>query len=263
VRVNPNPSVTFAGGFQGCAPLSAIFHDNSVITNGNIAGWLWNFGDGAVSTDQHPVHLFDDGGQYDVSLTVVSDLGCQASFTQAGAIRVFGQPLADFTADPLVTDILTPTVHFTNLSQGFTSYQWQFGDGGFTSTSLNPVHTFQDTGTYSALLITVNSYGCRDTIQKTIEVRPHSTLFAPNCFTPNGDGKNDDFRPYFTQMKDIQVWIFDRWGLLLTSWEGLQGSWDGYYQGKKCQSDTYVYKIKGWGVDGKYSEWVGHVSIVY
>jgi PKD repeat protein len=116
------------------------------------------------------VHLFDDGGQYDVSLTVVSDLGCQASFTQAGAIRVFGQPLADFTADPLVTDILTPTVHFTNLSQGFTSYQWQFGDGGFTSTSLNPVHTFQDTGTYSALLITVNSYGCRDTIQKTIEV---------------------------------------------------------------------------------------------
>ncbi|MBK9524923.1 MAG: PKD domain-containing protein [Bacteroidetes bacterium] len=263
VRVNPNPSVTFAGGFQGCAPLSAIFHDNSVITNGNIAGWLWNFGDGAVSTDQHPVHLFDDGGQYDVSLTVVSDLGCQASFTQAGAIRVFGQPFADFTADPLVTDILTPTVHFTNLSQGFTSYQWQFGDGGFTSTSLNPVHTFQDTGTYSALLITVNSYGCRDTIQKTIEVRPHSTLFAPNCFTPNGDGKNDDFRPYFTQMKDIQVWIFDRWGLLLTSWEGLQGSWDGYYQGKKCQSDTYVYKIKGWGVDGKYSEWVGHVSIVY
>ena len=263
VKVNPNPSVTFAGGFQGCAPLNAIFHDNSVITTGNIAGWLWNFGDGAVSTDQHPTHVFEDGGQYDVSLTVVSDLGCQSSYTQPAAIRVFGSPLADFTADPIVADILSPTVHFTNLSQGFTSYQWQFGDGSFTSTTLNPVHTFQDTGVYSALLITVNSYGCRDTILKTIEVRPHSTLYVPNCFTPNGDGKNDDFRPYHTQMKDIQVWIFDRWGLLLTSWEGLNGSWDGYYQGKKCQSDTYVYKIKGWGVDGKYSEWVGHVSIVY
>ncbi|MFN8142839.1 MAG: PKD domain-containing protein [Bacteroidia bacterium] len=263
VRVNPNPAVTFAGGFQGCAPLGAIFNDNSVVTSGSIDGWLWNFGDGNVSTDQHPTHYYQDGGQYNVTLTVVSDQGCQASYTQANAIRVYGRPLADFTIDQVVVDNLNPTVQFTNLSQGFTSYQWQFGDGSFTSSTLNPIHTFQDTGSYSALLITVNSYGCRDTVQKTIEVRPHSTLFVPNCFTPNGDGKNDDFRPYYTQMKDIQVWIFDRWGLLLTSWEGLNGSWDGYYQGKKCQSDTYVYKIKGWGVDGKYSEWVGHVSIVY
>ncbi|MBK6838657.1 MAG: T9SS type B sorting domain-containing protein [Bacteroidetes bacterium] len=90
----------------------------------------------------------------------------------------------------------------------------------------------------------MNSYGCRDTIQKTIEVRPHSTLFAPNCFTPNGDGKNDDFRPYFTQMKDIQVWIFDRWGLLLTSWEGLQGSWDGYYQGKSVNPIPMSTRLK-------------------
>lgn len=41
-------------------------------------------------------------------------------------------------------------------------------------------------------------------------------------------------------MKDIQVWIFDRWGLLLTSWEGLNGSWDGYYQGKNV-SPTLMY----------------------
>jgi gliding motility-associated-like protein len=59
------------------------------------------------------------------------------------------------------------------------------------------------------------------------------------------------------------VWIFDRWGKLLTSWDDLNGSWNGYYNGRKCQSDTYVYKIAGTGVDGKHSEWVGHVSIVY
>ena len=188
---------------------------------------------------------------------------CQASYTQNAAVQVYSQPLADFTADPLIGDDVNPTVHFTNLSQGYSAFVWNFGDGTSTYTDLNPVHTFADTGVYSAQLITVNSYGCRDTIMRRIEIRPRSTLFAPNCFTPNGDGHNDWFRPYFTNMTNIQVWVFDRWGLLLTNWEGLEGNWDGYYHGEKCQEDTYVYKIKGMGVDGKYSEWVGHVSIVY
>lgn len=64
-------------------------------------------------------------------------------------------------------------------------------------------------------------------------------------------------------MEEIKVWVFDRWGKMITSWEGLDGSWDGFYQGRKCQADTYVYKIVGTGLDGKHSEWVGHVSIVY
>ena len=263
VLVYPNPTVIFAAGYQGCAPISANFNSNSVITSGTITGWLWNFGDGAVSTNQNAQHIFTQGGNYDVSLTVVSDMGCQAAYTQSGSVRVFAQPIANFTADPLIGSNLSPTIHFTNLSQGFTSYVWNFGDGTSTNTDLNPIHTFADTGIYSAQLITVNSYGCRDTIMRRIEIRPHSTLFPPNCYTPNADGSNDMFRPYFTNMTNIQVWIFDRWGLLLTNWDGLEGNWDGYYNGEKCQEDTYVYKIKGTGVDGKYSEWVGHVSIVY
>ena len=239
------------------------FNSNTAISSGSVSGWLWNFGGGSVSTDQVTQHTFTQGGIFDVSVTVVSDQGCQASYTQTGSVRAFSQPIANFTADPFISDNLSPTVHFTNLSQGFTSYNWTFGDGSSTSTILNPTHTFADTGIYSAQLVTVNAYGCRDTIMRRIEIKPRSTLFAPNCFTPNGDGSNDRFRPYFTNMTNIQVWIFDRWGLLLTNWEGLEGNWDGYYYGEKCQEDTYVYKIKGTGIDGKYSEWVGHVSIVY
>jgi gliding motility-associated-like protein len=263
VIVHPNPTVMFAAAYQGCAPLNASFNPNTVISTGTIEGWLWNFGDGNISTDQYAQHTFTQGGNFDVSVTVVSDMGCQASYTQSGSISIWAQPLADFTADPLIGSNLSPTVHFTNLSQGFTSYMWNFGDGTSTSSDLNPVHTFADTGIYSAQLITVSAFGCRDTIMRRIEIRPKSTLFAPNCFTPNGDGHNDLFRPYFTNMTNIQVWIFDRWGLLLTNWDGLEGNWDGYYHGEKCQEDTYVYKIKGIGIDGKYSEWVGHVSIVY
>lgn len=261
-RINPPPAVSFSNGIQGCAPLNATFRDYSVISSGSISGWLWNFGDGEISTDQHPVHLYTDGGQYDVTLTVVSDKGCQASYTNSGSIKVFAQPLSNFNASPVSGDQHSPTVAFTNLSQGFSSYIWIFGDGT-SSSEFNPVHTYGDTGTYSAKLITVNSFGCRDTMLRLIEIRPKSTLYIPNCFTPNNDGKNDFFRPYFTNMEEIEVWVFDRWGLLLASWNSLEGSWNGYYQGKKCQQDVYVYKIKGKGIDGKYSDWVGHVSIVY
>lgn len=263
LRVHPLPVVSFGSSYQGCTPVIANFANTSTILNGTIAGYLWDFGDGGVSNDSLPQHTYSNTGLYNVTMTAVSDQGCYASATIPGLVRVLPQPVADFIADPMVTDIQMPVVHFQNQSSLYNTYQWIFGDGTTTSTELNPVHTFRDTGTYSALLITTNSFGCRDTILKYIEIRPHSTLFIPNCFTPNGDGKNDDFKPFFTNMTDIQVWIFDRWGKLLTNWDSLEGSWDGYYQGRKCETDTYVYKIIGNGIDGKHSEWVGHVSIVY
>ena len=262
-RVNPNPVAVFASSGSGCGPISSTFSESSSISEGVITGWLWNFSDGEISTDQHPSHIFTNPGNYDVNLTVVSDRGCYATYTASNIIQVYPSPTADFSANTYSTDIMSPTVSFQNLSTNYTTYQWVFGDGTATSSVLNPTHTFSDTGSYSALLITTNAYGCRDTILKHIEIRPKSTLFVPNCFTPNGDGENEVFRPYHTNMDHLQVWVFDRWGLLLKTWDTLDGSWDGYYEGKKCQQDTYVYKIIGEGIDGQHSEWVGHVSIVY
>ena len=263
VIVHPNPLVNFSAGMQGCGPVTASFSENSSILSGTITDRLWNFGDGGVSTDSIPQHIYNQSGTYDVTLTVVSNYGCLSSDVKPNVITVYPQPLADFVADPMITDIENPVVHFQNQSQGYSTYQWVFGDGTGTTNILNPTHTFSDTGSYSAMLMTVNNFGCRDSIMRIIEVKLHSSLFIANCFTPNGDGNNDDFRPFYKNMSDIKVWIYDRWGRLLTSWDGLNGSWDGYYEGKKCQTDTYVYKIAGTGLDGKFSEWVGHVSIVY
>jgi gliding motility-associated-like protein len=247
---------------KGCKPLITSFTQTASISSGAITGYLWNFGDGEISNDPQASHTFMLPGSYDITLHAVSDQGCTSSYTQSNAVIVRPAPQTEFIADPMVTDINMPLVHFMNQSMGYQSYQWSFGDGS-GSQDMNPTHAFNDTGSYQAMLVTVNSFGCRDTMYRTIEVKLHSTIFAANCFTPNGDGNNDSFHPYFTNMKDINVQIFDRWGKMLASWEGLDGSWDGIYLGKKCQEDTYVYRIAGTGIDGKYSEWVGHVSIVY
>jgi len=36
----------------------------------NITSWLWEFGDGNTSGEQHPVHIYTTNGTYDVGLTI-------------------------------------------------------------------------------------------------------------------------------------------------------------------------------------------------
>ncbi len=54
-------------------PNSTIhFTDNSV----NATGWVWDFGDGNSSDQQHPVHTFNTPGEYMVTLWVTNEEGC-------------------------------------------------------------------------------------------------------------------------------------------------------------------------------------------
>lgn len=58
-----------------CLPVTYAFTDLSTACGGSIAGWLWEFGDGLISTDQHPQHEFANDGQYVVKLTVTDNNG--------------------------------------------------------------------------------------------------------------------------------------------------------------------------------------------
>lgn len=50
---------------SGYTPLEVTFTDNS---QGSPTSWLWDFGDGSTSTEQNPVHVYNDAGVYTVSL---------------------------------------------------------------------------------------------------------------------------------------------------------------------------------------------------
>lgn len=57
---------------QNVAPLTISFTNTSV---GEGLTYLWNFGDGATSTNANPVHTFVNAGTYSVSLTVTNENG--------------------------------------------------------------------------------------------------------------------------------------------------------------------------------------------
>lgn len=59
----------------GDAPMVVQFTDLSLPGGQAITGWLWDFGDGNTSTEQNPLHVYEENGLYPVSLTVSSPAG--------------------------------------------------------------------------------------------------------------------------------------------------------------------------------------------
>lgn len=73
------------GQQSGIIPHRVDFSD---LSEGSVQSWLWNFGDGTTSTEQHPSHTYTESGAYDVSLTVTSTTGEQNITTKERLITV-------------------------------------------------------------------------------------------------------------------------------------------------------------------------------
>jgi len=93
-----------------------------------------------------------------------------------------------------------------------------------------------------------NNFGCFafDSIRVHVYfIEP--SFYVPNAFTPNGDGKNDLFRPIAIGMKSIDAFrVYNRWGQLLYSSTDMNGGgWDGTFGGRGQDPATYVWYAEG------------------
>jgi|GEM_PF-1914779 len=119
--------------------------------------WWWSFGDGSVSTEQHPTYAYAAPGQYLVTLT--TNNGCGSDSENRFVTVVESQaPVAAFTWAP-TTPAVGQTVSFTDRSTGDpTSWSWSFGDGA-SSALQSPTHAYAAAGTYTVTLTVANLDG--------------------------------------------------------------------------------------------------------
>ena len=86
---------------------------------------------------------------------------------------------------------------------------------------------------------------------------------VPDIFSPNNDGVNDVFRPFFLgEMDVVEVRVYNRWGqLVFESNDPSNPGWDGTYNGKAAPSDAYLWEISV-GLSGDIKHETGHVTLV-
>ncbi|HEY6160150.1 MAG TPA: gliding motility-associated C-terminal domain-containing protein [Bacteroidia bacterium] len=107
---------------------------------------------------------------------------------------------------------------------------------------------------------------CSDTIVMNVVVEEDFTFYAPNAFSPNGDGINEIFLPVgiMWEPSRFDMWIFDRWGNMIFHTSDLNKGWDGRVNGdpKIVQEDVYVWKVNVYDTHGKKHQFVGHISLI-
>jgi PKD repeat protein len=145
----------------GGPPLSVSFMDLS--TNGPTS-WLWDFGDGGTSSEQHPTHAYTSVGTFTVTLTAGNAFGSDVE-TKSGYIQALGVN-ANFAGTPR-NGVVPLDVTFLDVStNGPTSWLWDFGDGS-TSTLQHPTHTYTSIGTFTVSLTASNAYSTSTRVRAT------------------------------------------------------------------------------------------------
>ena len=145
----------------GCGSLVVEFED---LSTGNPNSWLWDFGNGIISTLQHPVVVYPDEGFYTVSLTV-SDASTNDISTVVDYVKVYEKPIADLSVGitsfcvPYILDFMDESNYINNI----VSWMWDFGDGG-SSNIQDPTYEYSDAGLYTVSLFVIDDRGCESLV---------------------------------------------------------------------------------------------------
>jgi gliding motility-associated-like protein len=225
---------------EGCEPLTIQFKGNAYPDN---SMYLWDFGDGATSTDSTPTHIYQNDGVYDLSLSLIAPNGCSDTMNFPALINCFPKPEIDFSWSPGIVPFSNPDVEFSNKTLYGSSYFWDFGDNS-NSYQFEPVHTYGSLGDYLVWLYAKSDKGCRDSLSKVLKV-VEDRFRTPNVITPNGDGINDFFvvenREY---LLECSLEVYNRWGNRVYQNDHYDNSWAG----ENLPDGTYFYEVsyKSW-----------------
>ena len=182
IEVLESPKMAFVNT-PTCSRTPAVF-TNTTPTVGGAGGtvkkYSWNFGDGVTTGTENPSHQYTSLGDKTVTFEIELMNGCKGSISKD--LKVGIQAKAAFTVTDVCLGKPAVFVNTTTWPQGEISYLWNFGDGT-TSTSTNPVHTFNKAFSPNVTLYASIKDGCTDSLVITdfdIFEGPRTCDFAVN-----------------------------------------------------------------------------------
>ncbi|MBN2730303.1 MAG: gliding motility-associated C-terminal domain-containing protein [Bacteroidales bacterium] len=242
VLVNPNPVVQIAGDDSLC------LGDLLTLTGSGANTYLWSTSETQTSIQVSPI-------TNTVYYLTGTSAGCSAS--DSLSVSVFPVPTAEAGED--TTIFSGESINLTG--HGGTYYEWVPSDYLSDAFIANPVCTPDENMTY--VLWVYNEYGCSDsdTVRVTLESEC-GEIYVPNAFSPNNDGKNEEFGVFNKCLLTLELKIFNQWGNMVFESSDINARWDGTFSGKDAESGIYSYYYTGTLTDESQVEGQGNFVLI-
>ncbi len=169
VLIQPAPTAEFSAT-NACSNRQVQFTDLSTGQAGPIVSWDWDFDGMGSSTDQNPTHTFVTPGDYNITLVIEEQNGCQSTLIKS--IKIYDE-------NDLTPDFSFPSLTCSNSDIAFTdqstftedtpaAWLWDFGDpasgSANSSTDQHPTHIFTTSGDFDITLTVTGVSGCQKTV---------------------------------------------------------------------------------------------------
>lgn len=238
------------------APASLCVGEIVYITDSfssNVINFYYDMGNGDTLSNTHnPTEKYLTAGDFDITLHTSYPV-CPMQ-TTTHTVHVDDYPKVDLG---LPEEICTGrgSVIITDNANPTATYLWSTGANTNSITVTAP-------GTYQ---VTVTKGECETKASKLI-VPDLDCIFIPNAFTPNGDGRNDYFKPQWYDINDIGTYhmiVYNRFGEQVYSTDDKNDKgWDGTFKNKPCSMDAYMYLINVVSTDGNKKSFKGDVTLI-
>ena len=209
VNIYPDISADFVYEYDTCQANPVAFTDRSESGSRFINEWTWAFGDGEISKQQNPEHLYRSPGDIPVSLTVRDTNQCEATSIQE--VSYFPVPNLIVIAPSAFAGCQPLGVFFDNLSFPIDStydIRWDFGDGG-TSSAISPTYTYPDPGLFTVDVAITSPIGCKTDTTFPDLIRVSPSPVAGFSFTPEVPTNLDSRVSFFDESEDANSWYWD------------------------------------------------------
>jgi gliding motility-associated-like protein len=127
---------------------------------------------------------------------------------------------------------------------GGISYYWNTGEMS------NAIVVMPSVSTYYTVTVT-NTDNTEAIHHVKVEVRECATLFIPDAFSPDGDGRNDEFLTFGTNISNYSIRIFSAFGQLMYESRDINTGWNGRFKGGDAPTDVYFYLVNFTDVNGQ------------
>ena len=191
-----------------CVGESIQFLATDFTEEGSFLNFFWDFKNAQTGTNQVETITFDVPGVYVVMLTYTEDAsGCMGMETVTVVVQDF--PMAMFSSDADEAGVICPgtAVEFYNetVFDGTGDVVWDLGDGNI-STNDTAIAQYEDPGIYTVRLISVSSFGCQDTFERTYEV---IDLTGDFTVEPTEFCLGDEVTFTLIDTSNVESWLWD------------------------------------------------------